>query len=122
MPPNLEQSFMKALFFGVIAEDVVFPYPEMASEDRENTAMILDSVRRFFAANVDSAKIDREHEIPAPPEDRERATAELALSQLGGRGDLVGDGRSGHQQGIAVGVGPAGERLQHGQSGCAGRH
>src|SRR4029079_16643403 len=26
---------------------------------------ILDSVRRFFAANVDSAKIDLEHEVPA---------------------------------------------------------
>jgi acyl-CoA dehydrogenase family protein 9 len=65
MPPLIEQSFMKALFHGVIAEDMIFPYPEMPAEDRENTAMILDSVRRFFAANVDSAKIDREHEIPA---------------------------------------------------------
>jgi acyl-CoA dehydrogenase family protein 9 len=26
---------------------------------------MLESIRRFFAANVDSAKIDREHEIPA---------------------------------------------------------
>src|SRR5271166_4568428 len=65
MPPVIEQSFMKALFHGVIAEDMIFPYPEMPAEDRENTALILDSVRRFFAANVDSAKIDREHEIPA---------------------------------------------------------
>ncbi len=64
MPPLIEQSFMKALFHGVIAEDMIFPYPEMPSEDRENTSMILDSVRRFFAANVDSAKIDREHKIP----------------------------------------------------------
>lgn len=65
MPPLIEQSFMKAVFHGVIAEDMIFPFPEMPAEDRENTAMILDSVRRFFAANVDSAKIDREHEIPA---------------------------------------------------------
>jgi acyl-CoA dehydrogenase family protein 9 len=64
MPPLIEQSFMKALFHGVIAEDMIFPYPEMPAEDRENTAMILDSVRRFFAANVNSVKIDREHEIP----------------------------------------------------------
>ncbi len=63
MPPQIEQSFMKALFHGVIAEDMIFPYPEMPAEDRENTSMILDSVRRFFAANVDSAKIDREHAI-----------------------------------------------------------
>jgi acyl-CoA dehydrogenase family member 9 len=66
MPSLIEQSFMKALFHGVIAEDMIFPYPEMPAEDRENTSMILDSVRRYFAANVDSAKIDRDHEIPAP--------------------------------------------------------
>lgn len=59
-----EQSFMKALFHGVIAEDLIFPFPEMQAEERENTSMILDSVRRFFASNVDSAKIDREHQIP----------------------------------------------------------
>jgi len=65
MPPVIEQSFTKALFHGVIAEDMIFPYPEMPAEDRENTALIIDSVRRFFTASVDSAKIDREHEIPA---------------------------------------------------------
>jgi acyl-CoA dehydrogenase family protein 9 len=65
MPPLTEQSFLKALFHGVIAEDLIFPYPELPAEDRDNTSMILDSVRRFFAANVDSAKIDREHEIGA---------------------------------------------------------
>jgi acyl-CoA dehydrogenase family protein 9 len=64
MPPHIEQSFMKALFHGVIAEDLVFPYPELPSEDRDNTALILDSVRRFFTAHVDSAKIDREQRIP----------------------------------------------------------
>ena len=64
MPPMIEQSFMKALFHGVIAEDMIFPYPEMPSDDRENTSMILDSVRRYFAAHVDAAKIDREHAIP----------------------------------------------------------
>jgi len=60
----IEQSFMKALFHGVVAEDMIFPYPELPSDDRENTSMILDSVRRYFAANVDAAKIDREHAIP----------------------------------------------------------
>ena len=64
MPPTIEQSFMKALFHGVIAEDMIFPYPELPSDDRENTSMILDSVRRYFAANVDAAKIDRDHLIP----------------------------------------------------------
>lgn len=60
-----DQSFMKALFHGVIAEEMIFPFPEMPAEDRENTSLILDSVRRYFAQNVDSAKIDVEHTIPA---------------------------------------------------------
>ena len=64
MSPTFEQSFMKAIFHGVIAEDMVFPYPEMPTEDRENTSMILDSIRKFSAVNVDSAKIDLEHHIP----------------------------------------------------------
>jgi acyl-CoA dehydrogenase family protein 9 len=64
MPPVIEQSFMKALFHGVISEDMIFPFPEMPAEDRENVSMILDSVRRFCASSVDSAKIDREHKIP----------------------------------------------------------
>ncbi len=64
MPATLEQSFMKAVFHGVIAEDMIFPFPETPKEERENVVLMLDSVRRFFAAHVDSAKIDREHEIP----------------------------------------------------------
>jgi len=60
----IEQSFMKALFHGVIAEDVIFPYPQLGTDERENVGLILDSVRRFCTANVDSAKIDREHAIP----------------------------------------------------------
>lgn len=64
MPPLIEQSFTKALFHGVIAEDMIFPYPEMPAEDRSNTSMILASVRRYFAEHVDSAKIDLEHRIP----------------------------------------------------------
>ncbi len=65
MPLTTEQSFMKALFHGVIAEDMIFPYPEMSSDERDNTSMILDSVRRFFSSKVDPARIDREHEIGA---------------------------------------------------------
>jgi acyl-CoA dehydrogenase family protein 9 len=63
MPPTVEQSFMKALFHGVIAEDLIFPFPEMGAEERESTALILDSIRRFFAAHVDSGRIDREQRI-----------------------------------------------------------
>jgi acyl-CoA dehydrogenase family member 9 len=59
----VEQSFMKSLFHGVIADDLVFPYPESSPEERESLAIMLDSVRRFLEARVDPAKIDREHAI-----------------------------------------------------------
>ena len=59
-----EQSFMKSLFHGVIAESVVFPYPEPSQTEGDAIHGMLDSVRKFCAANVDSARIDREHVIP----------------------------------------------------------
>ena len=62
----LEESFMKSLFHGVIAETVVFPYPEPSQAEIDNLNIMLDSIRKFCAREVDSAKIDREHEIPKP--------------------------------------------------------
>jgi acyl-CoA dehydrogenase family member 9 len=59
------QSFMKSLFHGVIAENVVFPYPTPSEGECDSINAILESVRRFCAANVDSARIDQEQEIPA---------------------------------------------------------
>jgi acyl-CoA dehydrogenase family protein 9 len=59
-----EQSFMKSLFYGVIPEEILFPYPELPAERRDETRMILDSVREFCAREVDSARIDREAAIP----------------------------------------------------------
>jgi len=60
----IEQSFMKSLFHGVIAEELVLPYPELSQEEHDNLNLMLDSVRRFSEKSVDAAKIDREHEIP----------------------------------------------------------
>ena len=59
-----EQSFMKSLFHGVIAEELIFPFPEFSRDERDNTSMILDSVRKFLETNVDPVKIDAEHTIP----------------------------------------------------------
>ncbi|MEM9195793.1 MAG: acyl-CoA dehydrogenase family protein [Myxococcota bacterium] len=58
-----EQSFMKALFHGVIDEEVIFPYPEMSRDERETVAMMCESIRKFCKTRVDSAAIDRNHEI-----------------------------------------------------------
>src|SRR5690242_14405059 len=59
-----EQSFMKSLFHGVVAEELIYPFPEMSRDERDNTNMILDSVRKFIETSVDPVKIDREQIIP----------------------------------------------------------
>jgi acyl-CoA dehydrogenase family protein 9 len=63
MAPTSEQSFMKALFHGVIAEGMVTPYPALRSEEREIVAGLVEQLRGF-AAEVDSAAIDRDAAIP----------------------------------------------------------
>jgi acyl-CoA dehydrogenase family member 9 len=58
-----EQSFMKSLFFGVIDEALIFPWPGPNPQEVDNVRALLDGVRRFFDRNVDSATIDREGAI-----------------------------------------------------------
>jgi acyl-CoA dehydrogenase family protein 9 len=60
----IEQSFMKSVFHGVIAEGLIFPYPEPSAAEVDNLNIMVDSVRKFCAANVDAAKIDRDQTIP----------------------------------------------------------
>jgi len=55
---------MKSVFFGTIPEGLVFPYPELPAAEVDNLHMVLASVRKFFAANVDSKAIDQNHTIP----------------------------------------------------------
>jgi acyl-CoA dehydrogenase family member 9 len=59
-----EQSFMKSLFFGVIAENLVFPWPELDAREVDTLRPLLDRVRRYLDG-VDSANIDRQQCIPA---------------------------------------------------------
>jgi acyl-CoA dehydrogenase family protein 9 len=58
-----ERSFMKSLFFGVIDEGLIFPWPEPNPQEVDTIRSLLDSVRRFFDREVDSSKIDREQQI-----------------------------------------------------------
>ena len=55
---------MKSLFFGVIAEGLLFPYPEMNATEIDQLHLILGNVRKFFAGHVDSVAFDRDHAIP----------------------------------------------------------
>src|SRR5262249_18219796 len=44
--------------------ELVYPFPEQSREERDNTAMIIDSIKRYIEANVDPAKIDHDQVIP----------------------------------------------------------
>jgi len=61
----LAESFMKALFQGEVAEQVVFPFPALSRAEEGRLHPILDAVRRLLETEVDAARIDREGEIPA---------------------------------------------------------
>src|SRR5262245_29466143 len=60
-----EQSFMKSAFHGIISEELIFPFPQLAEDESENVKLMLDSVRRFLDDKVDPSAIDAAHEIPA---------------------------------------------------------
>lgn len=38
MSPVFQESFVRALFYGVLAEDLIAPYPQMPADDRETTS------------------------------------------------------------------------------------
>lgn len=63
--PAALPSFMKSLFCGVVADDLVFPYPEPRPVEAETLETYLGDLRRFLDAKVDGATFDREAEVPA---------------------------------------------------------
>jgi acyl-CoA dehydrogenase family protein 9 len=76
-----DRSFMKSLFFGLIDEGLIFPWPQPNAEEVDTVRTLLESVRRFFERHVDSAKIDREQHVGDD--------VMLGLKQLGLFGMLV---------------------------------
>jgi acyl-CoA dehydrogenase family member 9 len=58
-----EHSFMKGIFHGLISDELITPYPEVGPDERENTQLIVESVRRFLDEKVDPVAIDRDHVI-----------------------------------------------------------
>ncbi|HEY4014615.1 MAG TPA: acyl-CoA dehydrogenase family protein [Polyangiaceae bacterium] len=63
-----EPSFVKSLFFGVIDESLIFPWPapdaQVGAQEVARVRALLESTGRFFEREVDSAAIDRERRIP----------------------------------------------------------
>jgi acyl-CoA dehydrogenase family protein 9 len=59
-------SFSKSVFFGLLPEELVFPYPHASPSERESLSLILEQLQRFVAEQVHSARIDEEASIPEP--------------------------------------------------------
>jgi acyl-CoA dehydrogenase family protein 9 len=64
MEERAPSSFGKSLYFGHIPEPMVIPYPRYRPEERENLVLILDTLRKFAQAEIDSKKIDEEAKLP----------------------------------------------------------
>jgi len=62
--PDHNSSFTKGVFLGEIRESLVFPFPELSKDEKENLAAILDSFRAWAKDNVDSAKQDHDAKFP----------------------------------------------------------
>ncbi len=58
-------SFARNLFFGLIEESLIFPWPDSGAADAGRLHALLDALRRFFEDHVDSAEIDRSERIPS---------------------------------------------------------
>lgn len=84
-----EASFCKSLFFGVIAEDLIFPYPELPEDAFAPTHDLVTRVRRFAESEVDSSAIDRQGVVDPKVHARMR---ELGLFGLSAPKDLGGSG------------------------------
>src|SRR6266511_3422861 len=63
LPESQLQSPMRALMAGQVPEDAVFPFPEVAAEERETVSAFLESLRGFARVHIDPPRIEREHRI-----------------------------------------------------------
>lgn len=57
-------SFAKALFFGNILEELIFPYPEISKEERETTTIFLESFQKFCGQKYRPAEFEKQGKIP----------------------------------------------------------
>ena len=89
--PDHNTSFTKGVFLGEIRESLVFPFPELAKDEKENLSAILDSFRSWAKDNVDSAKQDHEGRFP---DNVRTGMAELGLMGLNIPGEYGGFGAS----------------------------
>jgi acyl-CoA dehydrogenase family protein 9 len=60
--PNDEKSlsFLKSLFAGDVAQEMIFPYPKMQPEEQESLQIIVDSFNEFARDKINPEEIDRQ--------------------------------------------------------------
>lgn len=58
------QSLAQDLFFGLVHEDEIFPYPHPTPEQVETGNAMVDAVKKFAQDSFESAKYDHEGKIP----------------------------------------------------------
>ena len=62
--PEHHPSFTRGVFLGEIREELVFPFPEPSTEEKESLAAILDAFRTWAADTLDSGQIDHDGRFP----------------------------------------------------------
>lgn len=83
------RSFLKSLFAGEIEQDMVFPYPQMQAEEKDNLQIIIESFREFARDHLKPEEIDRQGFIPKEVYDGLKQLGFFGLSipeQYGGAG------------------------------------
>jgi alkylation response protein AidB-like acyl-CoA dehydrogenase len=103
--------FAKSLFFGQFKGELLFPYPQLATQEAARVEQTVAAVRAFAEERIDAAAIDRNAEIPQAVIDGLAQLGVLGLTvpeALGGKGfsqygftrvmEVVG----GHDAGVAV--------------------
>ena len=79
---------VKSLLSGHVPEDLVFPYPQIAADEKETVSAFLGSFRDFAKDHVDPRRFDREHGI-APEVVR-------GLAELGAFGMIIPEAYGGY--------------------------
>jgi acyl-CoA dehydrogenase family member 9 len=83
------ESVVGNLFYGLVHEEVVFPFPHMSPEQQEIAREMTQAVAKFGEDKIDGARMDREAVIP---EEVIKGFAELGLCGLGVSEDFGGLG------------------------------
>lgn len=81
--------FAKALFFGRFQSSLLFPYPELAADERPRANAAVDEVGRYVNEHLDAVAIDRQAEIPQSVIDGLGRVGVLGMTaprEVGGRG------------------------------------